>query len=254
MTTDKEIEKQRYNSRAQFSLSGKFHDKEKMGSINVALPLQAPYRHFERLILDNYPSSEASILEIGSGTGAFTGILISSGASVVATDISDLSLKVLVKNLESPLNLRTKVVDMEELTFKDASFDLITSAGALSYGDNELVMNEIFRVLKKGGKVIFVDSLNHNIIYKFNRYINYLKGKRSKSTLKWMPDLILIEKYFKKFGYGKVKFFGSITWCFPILKLFLTSKIIYQFSNWLDKKLKIKKSAFKFVLVLKKKN
>ena len=195
MTTDKEIEKQRYNSRAQFSLSGKFHDKEKMGSINVALPLQAPYRHFERLILDSYPSSEASILEIGSGTGAFTGILISSGASVVATDISDLSLKVLVKNLESPLNLRTKVVDMEELTFKDASFDIITSAGALSYGDNELVMNEIFRVLKPGGCFIAVDSLNNNPIYRLNRWVNYLRHKRTKNTLDRMPTLSLIECY-----------------------------------------------------------
>jgi ubiquinone/menaquinone biosynthesis C-methylase UbiE len=37
---------------------------------------------------------------------------------------------------------------MEKLPFADQSFDLIVSAGSLSYGDNDIVMNEIYRVLK----------------------------------------------------------------------------------------------------------
>jgi hypothetical protein len=69
-----------------------------------------------------------------------------------------------------------------------------------------------------------------------------------------MPNVNLIKKYIKKFGYGKVKFFGSITWAFPLLKIVLSEKLITKFSNWADRKLKIKKSAFKFVLILKKIN
>jgi hypothetical protein len=69
-----------------------------------------------------------------------------------------------------------------------------------------------------------------------------------------MPNINLIDKYIKKFGYGKVKFFGSITWAFPILKIMLSEKLITKFSNWVDRKLKIKKSAFKFVLLLNKIN
>jgi hypothetical protein len=68
-----------------------------------------------------------------------------------------------------------------------------------------------------------------------------------------MPDINLINKYIMKFGYGKVRFFGSTTWAFPILKLILSEKKICQCSNWIDKKFKIKKSAFKFVMILKKK-
>ena len=114
-------------------------------------------------------------------------------------------------------------------------------------------MNEIYRVLKFGGSAVFVDSLNNNPIYRFNRYINYIKGNRSLSTLKRMPNVNLIEKYIKKFGYGKVKFFGSITWAFPILKIVLSEKLIAKFSNWVDQIIKVKKSAFKFVLILNKK-
>ena len=54
--------------------------------------------------------------------------------------------------------------------------------------------------------------------------------------------------------YGKVKYFGSITWVFPLLKLILSDKSILNLSNWIDLRLNIKKSAFKFVLQLKKIN
>ena len=37
-----------------------------------------------------------------------------------------------------------EVVDMEKLPF-----DVVCSAGSLSYGDNEVVMNEIYRALKQ---------------------------------------------------------------------------------------------------------
>jgi hypothetical protein len=67
-----------------------------------------------------------------------------------------------------------------------------------------------------------------------------------------MPNINLIEKYIRKFGYGKVKFFGSITWAFPLLKIVLSEKLITKLSNWVDQILKVRKSAFKFVLILNK--
>ena len=119
-------------------------------------------------------------------------------------------------------------------------------------GDNSLVMTEIYRVLKPGGTVIIVDSLNNNLIYRFNRYLHYYKENRTKSTLKRVPDINLINKYIKKFGHGKTWFFGSITWTFPLLKIVLSEKMITNFSNWIDNKFNVRKSAFKFVLILNK--
>lgn len=173
--------------------------------------------------------------------------------NVCATDISPASVKVMNLKFSKYNNFSSKVADMEKLPFKNKSFDVVCSAGSLSYGDNRIVMNEIYRVLKIGGNLIVVDSLNDNFIYRLNRYVNYLMGRRSQTTLYRIPDLNLIDKYIKKFGYGKVSFFGSLTWAFSILRLIFPEKIICKFSNWIDKKLKIKKSAFKFVMVLKKK-
>ena len=196
--------------------------------------------------------NKKKLLEIGAGTGENTLRIIKIKFNVCATDISPTSVEVMSQKYSKYKNFSSIVVDMEKLPFKNESFDIICSAGSLSYGDNNRVMNEIYRVLKFGGWVVLVDSLNDNPIYRFNRYINYIKGNRSWSTLKRIPNVNLIDKYIKKFGYGKVKFFGSITWAFPLLKIVLSEKLITRFSNWVDLTLNVRKSAFKFVLILNK--
>ena len=62
-------------------------------------------------------------------------------------------------------NLTTCLADIECLPFKSNSFDVVVSAGVLSYGIHEVVLNEIHRVLAPGGCFICVDSLNHNPLY-----------------------------------------------------------------------------------------
>ena len=137
---------------------------------------------------------------------------------------------------------------MESLPFEDQSYDVVASSGSLSYGDNYKVLNEIYRVLKSGGIYIALDSLNNNPIYRFNRYIHYLKGNRSKSTLSRMPSLKLLNEYEKKFHETEVNFYGSLTWALPVLNIFLNEDTLRALSNKFDKKIKIKKSAFKFTM------
>jgi len=101
--------------------------------------------------------------------------------------------------------------------------------------------------------MIAIDSLNNNPIYRFNRYMHYLKGNRSKSTLIRMPTISLIDKYTEKFGYAEVKFFGAITWMFPLLSKVLSEQALAKLSNWIDAGFKIQGSAFKFVIMVVKK-
>lgn len=172
--------------------------------------------------------------------------------NVCATDISPTSTEVMNKIFFKYKNFQSKVADMEKLPFKNKSFDIICSAGSLSYGDNNIVTKELYRVLKKSERVVLIDSLNDNPIYRSNRYIHCIKGNRSKSTLKRMPNVHLINMCIKQFGYGKVNFFGSIAWAFQLLKIVLAKRVIAKISNWVDQALKVRKSAFKFVLILNK--
>jgi len=247
--TYKDKEKERYDKIASSVLSN-----SKLSSVDVNIltpPLKIPTLDY-RSKVNKYTNSDSLILEIGAGMGENTSFLLETGARVLATDISNKSLLVL-KNRYNTSRLVTKVEDMNNLSFDSEKFDVVCSAGSLSYGDNAIVMNEIYRVLKKGGVMIAVDSLNNNPIYRFNRYMHYLKGNRSKSTLMRMPTMSLIEKYTEKFGYAEVKFFGAITWIFPLLSKVLSEQMLTKLSNWVDAKFNIQSSAFKFVIMLEKK-
>ena len=123
----------------------------------------------------------------------------------------------------------------------------------MSYGDNNIVLGEIYRVIRPGGKFICVDSLNNNPIYMLNRYLHYLRGNRSFSTLKRMPSIRYINLLKSKFGVVEVSFFGSITWLSPILKVFLGGEKTYKILNFFDRIVKVEGSAFKFVLLAIKK-
>ena len=213
--------------------------------------LNEPYELYFKLLENK--NNKSKLLEIGAGTGQNTGFLIDMSYKVCATDISLEFLEVMNKKFHRCTNFYTQYADMEKLPFTEESFDVVCSAGSLSYGDNEIVMNEIYRVLKQEGVMIVVDSLNDNPIYRFNRYMHYLKGNRSKSTLMRMPTMSLIDKYTEKFGHTEVRFFGTITWAFPLLRKILSEQMIAKLSNWTDAKFNIKGSAFKFVIMLEKK-
>lgn len=187
------------------------------------------------------------VLEIGSGFGQFSLQLLKFEASVITTDISEDSLFIQRQNFSSYKNLQTIKCDMESLPFEDSYFDLVTSAGALSYGDNNKVMKEIHRVLRKEGKFICIDSLNYNPIYIFNRIIHYFYGRRSLSTLNQMPTLRLIKSYENYFGK-----LDSFSWLTPILTIFTNKYFSFKFSSKMDSIFKLNKLSFKFVFIASK--
>lgn len=241
---DTEAEKLRYDKRAL--KQGDTPYKEKIAAWHLP-----PIQKYNELITANL-NSKHKVLEIGAGTGSNTRILLETGAQVLATDISHESLKLISRTLGKFKNLETRLMDMQKLDLEANSFDFVVSAGSLSYGDNDLVINEIYRVLRKDGKFICMDSLNHNPIYRINRRIRVLMRQRSKLTVQNMPTLQLIQKYEVKFGRIEVFYYGSFLWLMPALSLVIGKERAAYFSNLVDKVIKAKKSAFKFVLVVHK--
>ena len=141
------------------------------------------------------------------------------------------------------------VADMELLPFENESFDVVTIACSLSYGDAKKVDSEIHRVIKPGGFFICVDSLNHNPIYKFNRYIHFLRGARSKMTLLNMPTISRLKSLKKSYSSIVVKYFGCISYLMPMLAKIIKDRRAAHFSDLADKIFSVKGSAFKFVLI-----
>lgn len=253
MNYDKETEKKRYNIRAERLIrsTNEFHKSKLLGVTSMKLYLRKPYEIYQNLI-NCYLNKDSKVLEIGSGIGTHSEILLKSGADVTFTDISAESLKILNTFFKSYTNLKTLEADMENLPLEDDTFNVVVSAGSISYGDKNLIQKEIYRILKPDGYFIMVDTLNNNPIYRLNRYFKYLKGKRSKSTLVNMLSFEDIMNYEKYFMIQDIFFFGSLIWLEPIFKLFFSDKYIDKIFKNFDDKVNVKKSAFKFVTVMKK--
>jgi SAM-dependent methyltransferase len=251
---DKSIERNRYDSRSKMALSELDSIQFAYGSESMPEFLKPPYLHYENII-KNKGGESVKILELGSGSGLHTKTLLETGAQVMATDIAPSALQLLLAGLgpQYGTKLEVKVADMEDLPFEDESYDIVTSAGSLSYGDLELVTSEIKRVLKKGGTYICVDSYNHNPVYRLNRYIHYLRGARSMSTLNRMPDESTIKFFKTKFCSVEARYFGVFAFLGgPMTRIFGGSMARRVIENLDNKLMFLRKHSFKIVLVAQK--
>lgn len=247
---DKLIERARYESRAKEKLAGtRGLGMAALGSSVIPASLQTPYLAYEKAIAELVKPGDR-VLELGAGTGLHTSALLRTGAEVVASDLSPSSLQLLQKSFEkTPGRLSIEVADMERLPFASGSFDVIACAGSLSYGEPALVNAEIARVLRPGGMLICVDTLNHNPIYRLNRWLHYLRGDRSISTLKRMPGLERINSLSGMFAQSDVRYFGAISFLMPVVSRLSGQTTAKALSDGFDTMLGVRRSAFKFVLV-----
>ncbi len=93
------------------------------------------------------------LLELGCGTGHWTAFFEHKGFDVVGIDIScEMMEKAAAKGLQAKL----QVGDAEKLPFFDKSIENVASITMLEFVQNqEIVIQEVYRVLKPGGYAIF---------------------------------------------------------------------------------------------------
>lgn len=104
-------------------------------------------------------------LEIGPGLGLDTLRLAQRGAEVWAVDLSPTSLQTVQGRCAATgLAERVHVLRMngEALAFADASFDLAYVQCTLLHADWPLVVRECWRVLRPGGRALFIEPLRHH--------------------------------------------------------------------------------------------
>ena len=217
--SDIEIEKNRHNDHAhnyyRKILDNNFSDENTPSFLTEVY--QRYYKALEE-IKDN-----SLVLELGAGIGTHSRILGRKSCELIALDISLTSLE--LNQSQSVSNSTFVCGDMSNIPFSSEKFDYVISCNSLSYGQPNIVDHEVSRVLKKGGTFIILDSLNVNPIYRINRYIKYLRGQRSKSTLKAIPSFSRINSYIKLFEGFEVSYFGSFYWLTAPLSKILPSRI-----------------------------
>lgn len=113
-----------------------------------------------------------SVLDYCCGTGVTSVELAEAGANVVGIDIAaDEVAAAQARAVEAGVSARTQfvVMDAENLTFPDRSFDFIVCNGVLHHLDLERAYPELSRVLKPGGQIICLEALGYNPIIQLYR-------------------------------------------------------------------------------------
>lgn len=111
-----------------------------------------------------------SVLEYGCGPGSQAFSLAKAGANVTAIDISEVAIEQTKAEAEKQgLEMDCFVMDAEDLSFDDHSFDRVCGSGILHHLDLDRCYKELRRVLEPGGSGIFFEPMGYNPVINLYR-------------------------------------------------------------------------------------
>jgi demethylmenaquinone methyltransferase/2-methoxy-6-polyprenyl-1,4-benzoquinol methylase len=110
-----------------------------------------PLRHADQIAKHLDLPANGKLLDAGGGTGRVAAAFRQSSTEIY---VADLSLKML-HQAKSKNGLRLICLQSEQLPFRDQSFERIIMVDALHHVyDQQYTVNELWRVLKKGGRIV----------------------------------------------------------------------------------------------------
>lgn len=120
------------------------------------------------------------VLDVGSGNGYVLSKYAAEGAETYGIDITSAGIDLCSKRFEY-LGLKGdfRVADAQELPFNDNTFDCVCSMGVLHHVPNtQKAVDEIFRVLKPGGRLIVMFYHRNSAKYQWcYRVRSWFSGK-----------------------------------------------------------------------------
>ncbi len=189
---------------------------------------------FEHIVTNIKPDD--FVLELGCGTNTISRKIIEKGANVTIIDISEKAIEITKQEiLSTKMDANCLVMDAENLTFRDSSFDMIYGSGILHHLSLADAIGEIKRVLTPGGKAVFYEPLGHNFFINiFRKLTPNFRSEDEHPLLK--SDLTLIKNIFPNTTLHYFYLFSLFTLPFvkfPFMKGF--SSFLIQIDKLLNK-------------------
>ena len=196
---------------------------------------------------------DKNILDYGCGIGLNTEKYLKySPKKITGVDISEISLQKARKRFKVNENVEFKQDNCENLSLENESFELIYGSGVLHHLKLDLAVKEIARVLKKDGKIIFVEPLGTNPIINLYRWMTPKARSYDEHPFK-DKDFAFMRNHFKEL---KIKYYGFLTLIFYPFYSNKNSSKFFNFLSNLDQylfKLRIlRKFAWSALIVGKK--
>ena len=226
--TEINIREKNFHNELQSQKKGRFENIFYKALYNIS-------EDFFNYLENNAKGSE--ILDYGCGVGSFVEKVIKfKPKKIVGIDISEISInkaKDKIKRLETHADF--SVDNCEKTKFANNSFDIVYGSGILHHLQINKCLDEIHRILKSNGSLIFIEPLGTNPIINFYRKLTPKSRSRDEHPL--------IDKDFKyinsKFIDTKIKYYGFLTLIFfPFYKSPNNSrlfKLLVAFDQYLFK-------------------
>ena len=122
-------------------------------------------RRVHEYIISKIPKNVSSILDVGSGSAWVAEYFSNKDVKVTSLDISLINVKKAKEKI--PTNLHSQIVaDSFRLPLKNNSFDTVIASEIIEHViDPEAFVNELFRVVNPGGKLIITTPYKEKLRY-----------------------------------------------------------------------------------------
>ncbi len=186
--------------------------------------------------LEEKCSKDKKIIDFACGNGENGIYAAKCGAECIGIDISPEGVENSNKNAEKfnvESHCKFVVMDGENMTFEDDTFDLGVEYGALHHVDLDAALAELARVLKKDGEMMCLEAMRHNpLIHRYRKRTPHLRTEWEVEHILGVESFEVMKKYFEKIN---VKYFHLMSLALvPLRKTFLFPILLPVF-NFIDK-------------------
>ncbi len=168
------------------------------------------------------------ILDLGCGAGESSVYFALKGAKVYACDVSDEFLKVAASLAgEFGVNIHPFQIDAGRLPFEDEAFDFVFGNGLLHHVEPVATCTEVRRVLRAGGKAVFIEPLPYNPAINVYRVMAKAVRTEDEKPLSF-GELRKISPLFNRYEHREFWFFSLfIFFYFFLIKRWHPGKVRY---------------------------
>lgn len=145
---------------------------------------------------------EAYVLEVGAGTGTFTGELAKTYKNLVAIDISEDLLRVASQKYP---DVTFRCMDAHNLEFPEALFDAIVGCSVLHHLDWERALRCFHSKIKKGGVIRFSEPNLANPQIYVQKNVPFLKKMAGDSPDEYAFTKAQIEAVLRRTGFEEIE-------------------------------------------------